>query len=64
MSTNKATGAFEGSNNIRQYNKSIVNVATSSSSNTVDATNLFKRTVQFTPEDIGYTTSTNGGGGI
>lgn len=62
MSTNKATGAFEGSNNIRQYNKSIVNVATSSSSSSVDATNLFKRTVQFTPEDIGYTTSTNGGG--
>lgn len=60
--THKSTSAFEGSNNIRKYNKSIVNVASSSSTDGVDATSTFKRTVNFTTDDIGYTTSTNGGG--
>ena len=60
--THKAISSFEGSNNIRTYNKGIVNVSTSSSTDGVDATNLFKRTVNFTSDDIGYTTSTNGGG--
>lgn len=60
--THKAISSFEGSNNIRKYNKSIVNVATTSSTDGVDATGVFKRTVNFTSDDIGYTTSTNGGG--
>lgn len=61
--THKAISSFEGSNNIRTYNKGIVNVSSSSSIDGVDTTNLFKRTVNFTSDDIGYTTSTNGGGG-
>lgn len=60
--THKAISSFEGSNNIRKYNKGIVNVASSSSTDGVDATGVFKRTVNFTTDDIGYTTSTNGGG--
>lgn len=60
--THKAISSFEGSNNIRTYNKGIVNVSSSSSTDGVDTTNLFKRTVNFTSDDIGYTTSTNGGG--
>lgn len=59
--THKAISSFEGSNNIRTYNKGIVNVSSSSSTDGVDTTNLFKRTVNFTSDDIGYTTSTNGG---
>lgn len=61
--THKAISSFEGSNNIRKYNKGIVNVASSSSTDGVDVAGVFKRTVNFTTDDIGYTTSTNGGGG-
>lgn len=60
--TRKVISSFEGSNNLRHYNKSIINVSSSSSeTSSLDATNAFKRTVAFTPDDIGYTTSTGGG---
>lgn len=62
MSKSIAIGSFEGSNNIRQYNKGIINVDQSSSSTELDATRAFARTVDFTSDDIGFTTSTGGGG--
>lgn len=60
MVTRKAIGSFEGSNNMRQYNKGIINVDSSSSTTEVDATRAFARTVNFTSDDIGFTTSTGG----
>lgn len=61
MSKSIAVGSFQGSNNIRKYNKGIINVDQSSSTTELDATRAFARTVDFTSDDIGFTTSTGGG---
>lgn len=60
MAERTAIGAFKGSNNIKEYSKSIINVSKDATDTTsVNATSAFERTVEFTPDDIGYTTSKN-----
>lgn len=52
----KAIETFKGCNEIRFLNKSSINMASTCSDNEMDATGAFRRTREYTAEDIGFTT--------